>query len=187
MYTEGLQIGNNSYLLQDEDNLVLAISKGTTEQMEEYLQVANDYDEGINRRNEQQQQLSKIRYLDKLSKKFEIAGIGLSIFFIVTGIIISTVEILLIMPAASISITSMYKLKICSTKKERKQKKASITKKIEEIQKELEELKIKRDILKEKIEYSETELQEDGIIPITTVDNKKANVKIRVLRLEQSR
>ena len=42
MYTEGYQIGDNSYLLNDDDELVLATINGTPEQMEEYIQMVNN-------------------------------------------------------------------------------------------------------------------------------------------------
>lgn len=55
--------------------------------------------------------------------------------------------------------------------------------------KEIEELADRMLELYKKIDYSEMAIgeKEDEIIPVTTIENKKVNVKMKVLKLEQSR
>ena len=56
-------------------------------------------------------------------------------------------------------------------------------------QKEIEELADRMLELYKKIDYSEMAIRkkEDVIIPVTTIEDKKVNVKMRVIKLEQSR
>ena len=56
-------------------------------------------------------------------------------------------------------------------------------------QKEIEELADRMLELYNKIDYSEMAIRkkEDVIIPVTTIEDKKVNMKMRVIKLEQSR
>ena len=57
------------------------------------------------------------------------------------------------------------------------------------VQRRKEQMKLKNKIneIKHQMEYSETRMSDEKDITLTTVENKKANVKTRVLRLDQSR
>lgn len=84
-------------------------------------------------------------------------------------------------------IVIIFKPLIYSTKRKRAKTKIILNDNIEKLNKELSEIKEKINNFKEKIEYSEMDLYEEEIVPVTTVENKKVNVKMRVLKLEQSR
>ena len=95
---------------------------------------------------------------------------------------------LIFVPTICISIGLISRIEKCGTKKKRKKQKKEISDEIFKTKDELKQLQKKIDILKNEMEYSEMGIYEEyEIIPITTVENKKANVKIRVLRLDQSR
>lgn len=72
MYTEGIQIGNDSYLLQDDDELVLATINGTPNQMEEYVQLSNQYDKKLEEKFYLTDRLSEVHDKDVKAKKINI-------------------------------------------------------------------------------------------------------------------
>lgn len=193
MYTEGVKIGDNSYLLQDNDELVLATITGTTEQMEEYLQVANNCDEKLEEKYHLQNRLSEIYNNDKKAKKINIKtfiitsileGVFLTLSFM-TGSF--PIDLLIFTPTICICTGIIAKIATYGTKKQRTKIENFIKSELSIIQNELKEIKTKKDTLKSQIEYQEIELKEDKIIPVTTIENKKSNVKMRLLKLEQSR
>ena len=111
-------------------------------------------------------------------------------FFIALCVVggIFQIEMLIFVPTMCISTGLITRIEKCGTKKKRKRQKKEISEEIFKIKNELKELQKKKDTLKNEIEYSEMGIYEDfEMIPITTVENKKANVKIRVLSLDQSR
>ena len=62
MYTEGLQIGENSYVLSDESgDMILLSANGTSEDVEKYLKLENNYDEKLNEKSEIQSIIQSIQ------------------------------------------------------------------------------------------------------------------------------
>lgn len=194
MYTEGIQIGNDSYLLQDDDELVLATINGTPNQMEEYVQLSNQYDEKLEEKFYLTDRLSEVHDKDVKAKKININTFITTFltecFFISLCVVAGSfsIDMLIFVPTICISIGLISRITECGTKKKRKKQKKEISDEIFKTKDELKQLQKKIDMLKNEMEYSEMGIYEEyEIIPITTVENKKANVKIRVLRLDQSR
>jgi len=196
VYTEGIKIGDNSYILSDEDgNLTLLSGSDNQEKMEEYIKLDNQYEEKLEERNELREKISYIHELDKKSRKANIEIIITAIFleglFILLGALSlelpKILTILIGVPLGVTGIGNLGKIDAYGTNKKRTKTKNKIKNEIEKVNEELKEIKLKMDTLKEKMEYSEIDLYEDEIIPVTTVENKKANVKMRVLRLEYNR
>lgn len=194
MYTEGYQIGDSSYLLQDENNeLVLATIDGTSEQMKEYIKMVNEYDERRGEISFLTRMFSEIQYKDKKARKHSIEtfittclieGLFVSLSFISGSF---PKEVLILIPTMCISTGIISKFAFYGTKKKRKREKKKIGEQILEMEKEQMKLKNKINRLKYQMEYSEMKMSDDKIITVTTVENKKVNVKTRVLRLDQSR
>lgn len=192
MYIEGIKIGNNTYILSEEDgSLKMTIGSDNKEEMEEYIKLENSYEEKLEERNYLQEKRAKLYELDKESRKanieIAISTIFLEGIFILLGAATTAIELLIIIPTITIGAGTLAKLLKCGTKKKRTSTKNILSNKIEVVNKELKEIKEKIDKLKEKMEYSEFYLQEDEIIRVITEENKKTNVKIRTLKLEQSR
>ena len=194
MYTKGLQLGDDSYLLQDDDELVLATTNGTPNQMEEYIQISNQYEEKLEEKFYLTDKLSEVHDKEIKAKKININTFIITFlmesFFIALCVVggIFPIEMLIFVPTMCISTGLITRIEKCGTKKKRKRQKKEISEEIFKIKNELKELQKKKDTLKNEIEYSEMGIYEDfEMIPITTVENKKANVKIRVLSLDQSR
>ena len=193
MYTEGLQIGDNTYLLNEEDELVLATIEGTSEQMEEYIVLVNAYDEKMEEKFYLTDRLSEIHDKDKKARKHNIELFITTCFieglFVTLGLVSGTfpIDLLIFAPTLCIGIGVISKLAFYGTKKKRSIQKTKIGEEILEIKKEQRELKKKIDTLKNQIYYQEMGIYEDEVIEVTTIENKKVNVKMRVLRLDQSR
>ena len=196
MYTEGIKIGLNSYLLSDENGtLTLLNGTGTPEEIEEYIKLKNEYEEKSNEYSVLNNRLSRLYECDKQSKKanreiflttFILEGIMVTLMSMAN---ISPIDLFVLVPAISISGGFIGKTIIYGTKKWRTEQKEQIKKELAAKGKEIETLADKMLELYKKIDYWEMAIdeKEDEIIPVTTVENKKVNVKMRVLKLEQSR
>lgn len=197
MYKEGIQLGDNSYILSDEDGeLTIINGTCTSQEMEEYLQISNQYDEKLEEKFYLTDRISEINNNDKKAKITNIVmfitTIGFEGLTLTLSLMSSAFPTALFVLAPTIPIICFGAGMISNivsfgTKKKRKQEREKLNGKNLEIKKELEEIKNKIDTIKNQIQYSETRMYEDKIIPVTTVENKKANVKMRVLRLDQSR
>lgn len=196
MYTEGIKIGLNSYLLSDENGtLTLLNGTGTPEEIEEYIKLKNEYEEKSNEYSVLNNRLSRLHECDKQSKKanreiflttFILEGIMVTLMSMAN---ISPIDLFVLVPAISISGGFIGKTIIYGTKKWRTEQKEQIKKELAAKGKEIETLADKMLELYKKIDYCEMAIdeKEDEIIPVTTVEKKKVNVKMRVLKLEQSR
>jgi len=193
MYTEGVRIGNNTYILSEEDgSLKMAIGSDNKEEMEEYIKLENMYEDKLEERNNLQEKRTHLYELDKNSRKanieIAISTVILEGIFILLGGAnqgLSTAISLLSTPVLVMTgIAVIFKPLMYSTKRKRTKKKNIINNEIEDVNKELEKIKEKIDTIKEKMEYSEFDLREDEIVPVTTEENKKSNVKMRVLKIE---
>lgn len=196
MYTEGIKIGNNTYIISEEDgSLKMALGSDNKKEMEQYIKLENSYEEKLEERNYLQEKRTNLYNLDKESRKANIE-------IVLTTIILESLFILLggtngeLLTAATLlsapivvmtGIAIIFKPLMYGTKRKRTKMKNVINNKIELVNKELEEIKVKIDRVREKIEYSEFNLHEDEIIPVITEENKKTNVKMKVLKLEKSR
>lgn len=189
MYTEGLQIGEKSYILQDDNQLKLATINGTKKEIEEYLQLNNEYEEKLEEKISLQKSLTQIYYNDKKAKKNNIeiflTTLGIESAFIILSIISGTTPLILhfIVPSIILGTGILGKVLIYGTKKDRKRNKQDTSILLSKVQEELKELKIKIDSIKKQIEYNENTIKKDDELAITTVENKKVNVKMRVLKL----
>ena len=193
MYKEGIQIGDKSYLLQDEDKLVLATIEGTPEQMKEYIKMVNECDEIREKISFLTREFSEIHYKDKKARKHSIETFITTCFidglFVTLSLISGSfpMDVLIIVPTICIGTGIISKFAFYGTKKKRKCEKKKIGEQILEMEKEHMKLKNKINELKYQMEYSETRMTDDKNITVTTVENKKVNLKTRVLRLDQSR
>ena len=186
MYTEGIKIGDDTYLLLDEcNNVTLINGSSNTEETEEYVNLNNECDKKIELRNNLQKNLSTIHRLDNLSKKWNIRIILGSIFIESFILLIGSINIvsIVIPPTLFITGTLVMKRSDCLTKKKRKKLKLDTTEELSKVNEELEEITKKLKTLEEKIE-NETYLEDEKIIPVSTVENKKSNIKMRVLKLK---
>ena len=189
MYTEGVKIGSNTYILSEEDgNLKMAIGSDNEEEMEQYIKLENLYEDKLKERNYLQEKRSHLYELDKESKKanieIAISTVILEGIFIILGALNTTIEPLIIVPTITIGAGTIFKLAVCGTKKKRTKKKNIINNEIEVVNKELSEMRKKITTLKEKMRYSELDLYEDEMISVITEENKKSKVKMRVLKIE---
>lgn len=196
MYVDGIKIGEKTYLLAEENGeLKIATGSSNTEEMEEYLKLNNEYDEKMEEKNNLQQRLSDMNQIGRDLKRANLDALIATI--IVEGMFIICIALGNIGLAGTITllgfplvvcgpILAIFKSLIYGTKEKRAKRKQETSKELERVQEELKELKNKIDGLNEKIEYSEMELYEDEIVSVITEENKKANVKMRVLRLDSS-
>lgn len=196
MYIEGIKIGNNTYILSEEDgSLKMAIGSDNKEEIEQYIKLENSYEEKLEERNHLQEERNHLYELDKKSRKSNIqivisAVILEGIFILLGGASqgLSTTISLLIEPVLIMTgLAVIFKTLMYGTKRKRTKNRNIINSEIEVVNKELKEMREKINTVKEKMEYSELDLHEDEIIPVITEGNKKTNVKMRVLKLEQSR
>ena len=73
MYIEGIKIGNNTYILSEEDgSLKMAIGSDNKEGIEQYLKLENSYEEKLEERNYLQERRTELYELDKNSRKANI-------------------------------------------------------------------------------------------------------------------
>ena len=157
--------------------------------------IENYSEEKLEERNYLQERRTELYELDKKSRKANIqivisAVILEGIFILLGGASqgLSTAIRLLIEPVLIMTgIAVIFKTLMYGTKRKRTKNKNIINSKTEVVNKELKEMRKQINTVKEKIEYSELDLHQDEIIPVITEENKKANVKMRVLKLEQSR
>ena len=196
MYTEGIKVGNNSYVLSDEYGLLTILkSSNNQEQVEEYIKLKNLYEEERDEYSNLQNNKLEIDENEKFSKKFNIEVIPA--LFLAEGVIICALllgkfELFAIVKLISfstvIAVAAGVGLKILSfgTKKKRSKQREEINAKLIEQNDKLKELEKQINMLKKNVE-EEAYFREDEIVPVTTVENKKANVKMRVLKLDQSR
>ena len=193
-YTEGLQIGDNSYVLSDESgNMILLSAKGTPEEVERYLKLENDYDEKMDEKSEIQSIIQSINNKEKESKKANIEII-IALFileglFLLCGLgggasLAGTIQLLSFPVITMLGVTGIYKV-IYGTKKGRTKKRNEANAKLEKVLEELKQIDKEKRKLKDKIEY-ENYFPEEEIVPVTTVENTKANVKMRILRLDKN-
>ncbi len=185
-YESGVKIGENTYLLYDKANTsILMNGSGSTEEIEEYIKLNNQYDQKLELRNDIQKDLAKVQKLDKLAGKWNIL---ILIYTIIGEIFCVTlggdIPIFLLMAAITIGLGSWVKSAVCLSKKNRKKIKVEIAEELTEVNQELKEIKTKIDKIKEKNEYREINIQNELEVPITTEENKKSNVKMRVLKLK---
>ena len=152
MYTEGYQIGDNSYLLQDDDELVLATITGTTEQMEEYVQTVNRYDEKIEEKFYLTDRISEINNNDKKARIINIGmlitAIGFEGLVLTTSLMSGTFPTALFVLAPTIPIICfsagmISNIAFFGTKKKRKNEREKLSNKISKTKEELKDYEIK--------------------------------------------
>lgn len=194
MYTEGFKIGDNSYILSEEP-LTILTSKASQEAIEEYINLKNTYEEEIDEYGELQDDLSKINNKDRNSKKANIEIFlstvlieGLFIFIIALENmeLIPALQLLSFPILTSLMVGVIFKPIIYGTKKKRTKKKEALRTSLSKKNEEIRNIEKKMNKIKEKIE-KETYLFEDEIIPVTTTEKTKSNIKIRVLKLDPNR
>lgn len=194
MYTEGLQIGENSYVLSDESgDITLLSAKGTPEDVERYLKLENEYDEKTDEKSEIQSIIQSINNKEIGSKLFNIKTlfslfITEVILFILGATSLELIQMIKVLSVpAVIALTAVGIIKPIryGTKKRRAKKKKEAKTNLEKVLEELKQIDKERRKLKEKIEY-ENYFPEEEIVPVTTVENTKANVKMRILRLDKN-
>lgn len=195
MYTEGLQVGDGSYILSDESgNLTLLNGKCKLEEAEEYIKLQNKYEEKLDEKSSLQDTLFMINNKEARAKSTKITmtlslllaeGIliilGTASLPLIDAITVFSIPVVLTLVRAFVIKPIKY-----GTKKKREKQKLEITSKLETVIGEIKQVEKKMKKYKEKIEC-ESYFREDEIIPVTTVENKKTNVKMRVLKLDQSR
>lgn len=194
MYTEGFKIGDNSYILSEEP-LTILTSKASQEAIEEYINLKNTYEEEIDEYGELQDDLSKINNKDRNSKKANIEIFlstvlieGLFIFIIALENmeLIPALQLLSFPILTSLMVGVIFKPIIYGTKKKRTKKKEALRTSLSKKNEEIRNIEKRMNKIKQKIE-NETYLFEDEIIPVTTTEKTKSNIKIRVLKLEPNR
>ena len=186
MYTEGIKIGDNSYILSDEDGtLTLLSGKGTPEEIEEYIKLKNTWEEEIDNHRILQDELSYINGHNKLARDFNIflsmmpviAGIGT----LIAGHL--DLSVIIVMTILLDSFGLFLKLSLCGTKNKRINQEFKIKEELQAQTEKVKEIEKKINRLNKKVE-TETYFWEDEIIPVTTIENKKYNVKMKVLKLD---
>lgn len=194
MYTEGFKIGDNSYILSEEP-LTILTSNASQEAIEEYINLKNTYEEEIDEYGELQDDLSKINNKDRNSKKANIEIFlstvlieGLFIFIIALENmeLIPALQLLSFPILTSLMVGVIFKPIIYGTKKKRTKKKEALRTSLSKKNEEIRNIEKRMNKIKEKIE-NETYLFEDEIIPVTTTEKTKSNIKIRVLKLDPNR
>lgn len=192
MYTNGIKKGDNSYIISEDDgNLKLISGSNRLEEMEEYIKLDNQYEEKKEEKNHISKELSQLYKFNKESKRRNIEILLTTIviegLLILLGALATQTESLVIFPAITIGIGVSIKISKYGTKKKRTKTRIILNSRIEKVDEELKEIRTKMNTLKEKMDYSEIDLYENEIVPVTTAENKKAHVKMRVLKLEQNR
>jgi len=195
MYTEGLQIGDNSYVLSDESgNIILLSSNGTLEETERYLKLENDYEEKIDEKSEIQSAIQDINNKENKSKKANIEIIVTTFFlegiFLLCGLsgtasLTGIIQLLSLPVITMLVVAGMFKPIMYGTKKGRAKRRQEENAKLEKVLEELKEIDKEKRNLKKKIEY-ENHFPEEEIIPVRTLENTKLNVKTRILRLDKN-
>lgn len=194
MYVEGVKIGNNSYILSDEDGtLTLLNGKCTKEETEEYIKLKNSWEEELQEYRELQSILSEKNELDKIIKRINIKVSVVTILaellsLLITGGSLDSVSIIMLpsLPLIVYPISNILQTLVHGTKKKRKEQKEEVKIKLLSKNEKIKEIENKMSKLKEKIE-TESYFWQDEIIPVTTVEKEKKSVKMRVLKLEQNR
>ena len=196
MYTEGIKVGNNSYVLSDEDGTLKILNgNGTPEEIEQYINLKNEYEIKGNEYSVLNNRLNKLREFDKSAKKANIKIFLLTLliesFFIMLDLLSNTfrLDILVMMPTMAIASGFASKNVLYGTKKKRFKEKEEIKNHLISKEKEIQLLADQMLTLYKKIDCHEVLIdeKEDEIVPVTTVENEKVNVKMRVLKLDQSR
>ena len=195
MYTEGLQIGENLYIFQDDyGTITLLEGTGTSNEMNEYIKLKNEYEERGENYFELYGILQEVKGYDKEAKRLRnrlCLGTILAegIFIIVGAVNLNYLpEILISIGTIGFTISMITPSILYGTKKKRIKIISEATGELEIEEKKIKKIVEKLQILNRKIEYEMiVDKKEENVVPITTVENKKANVKIRVLKLEQSR
>lgn len=195
MYKEGLQMGDNSYILSDEEGELTVINGTcTSQEMQEYIKLQNKYEEKTNEKIKLHRELIKINKKEKDAKLANLV-ITFSLFIIEGALIvlgfaslplIEAIKVFGIPVVAALIGVFIIKPIKYGTKKKRIQQKAESNLRLEMIYDEIKEIEKEKRKYKEKIE-NVSYLLEDETIPVITVENKKVNVKMRVLRIDQSR
>lgn len=194
MYKEGLQMGDNSYILSDEEGELTVINGTcTSQEMQEYIKLQNKYEEKTNEKIKLHRELIKINKKEKDAKLANLV-ITFSLFIIEGALIvlgfaslplIEAIKVFGIPVVAALIGVFIIKPIKYGTKKKRIQQKAESNLRLEMIYDEIKEIEKEKRKYKEKIE-NVSYLLEDETIPVITVENKKVNVKMRVLRIDQS-
>lgn len=195
MYTEGLQIGENSYVLSDESgNMILLSAKGTPEEVERYLKLENDYDEKLDEKSEIQSTIQNINNKEVESKKANIEIIitlflleGIFLLCGLSGVAspVGTMQLLGFPIITMLGVAGIFKPIMYGTKKGRAKRRKEANNKLVTVLEELKQIDKEKRKLKDKIEY-ENYFPEEEIIPVTTTEKTKANVKMRILRLDKN-
>lgn len=194
MYTEGLQIGDNAYVLSDESgNIILLNSNGTFEETEKYLKLENDYEEKLDEKSEIQSIIQDINIKEKESKRANteiiITTFLLDGVFLLCGAaslpLVETIKLLSLPVITMLFIAVTIKPMRYGTKKRRTKRRQEENAKLEKVLEELKQIDKEKRSLKKKIEYVNY-FPEEEKIPVTTVENKKAKVKMRILRLDKN-
>lgn len=139
--------------------------------------------------------MSKINNKDRKSKKANIEIFlstvlieGLFIFIIALENmeLIPALQLLSFPILTSLMVGVIFKPIIYGTKKKRTKKKEALRTSLSKKNEEIRNIEKRMNKIKQKIE-NETYLFEDEIIPVTTTEKTKSNIKIRVLKLEPNR
>lgn len=193
MDKKNIQDGSNLY---DDRELTLLSGKGKPDEIEEYIEISNEYEKKKKYINKLEKELSRLYDIEANS---EIAGgfayfisFGFSLCFTIPYISggFSDPNLILtaiLVPTIGISFSKIVDIFTFGFKTTRKESIEETNDILQKEKVEMEELKTKRNELIKKINYSEKNLYEDKIVPVTTRENKKVTVKRRVLNKDQSR
>lgn len=194
MYTNGIKIGDNSYILSDEyGELTLLNGKIALEEIEEYIKLKNAYEDETVAYQCLQDALNEVHDLDKLSEKEDIEILAATIviegIFILFGALKLELNLairLLSIPLGTALISKLFiKPLLHGTKRARKIGEEEIKIEISRTKEKIKEIEEQINKLKEKIE-TESYFLQDEIIPVKTIRNEKTKVKMRVLKLNQN-
>lgn len=193
MYVEGIKIGNNSYILSDEDGtLTLLNGKCTKEETEEYIKLKNSWEEELEEYRELQSILSEKNELDKIIKriniKFFVIGIlaeVLSLLITIRSLDLVSIIMLPSLPLIVYTMSNIVQTLVHGTKKKRAKQKEEVKIELLSRKEKIKEIENKMSKLKEKIE-TEAYFLQDEIIPVKTIGNDKTKVKMRVLKLDKN-
>ena len=73
MYTEGIKVGNKSYVLSDEEGTLRILNgNGTPQEIEQYINLKNNYGVKGNEYSFLNNRLNKLREFDKNAKKANV-------------------------------------------------------------------------------------------------------------------
>ena len=193
MYTEGIKVGNNSCVLASDDGTLRILSgDGTPEEIEKYINLKNEYEEKSNEYCALHNRLTELYEFDKSAKKADISTslstLSIGGLFITLDLLFNVfpLALLITVPVIGISSGIISKIVVYGTKKQRIKQKEQIKNNLITKEKEIYSLADEMFKLYQKIDCQEVVIdeKEDEIIPITTVENKKANVKMRILKLK---